>query len=178
MNMDMVQLDDKKVREIQKSMQEILRSLLVAVAKRSHGLIEREEACRKAASTISIMERIDRLREYIRALFDATLELANMMSNMMFVNKYEAITSIVIPHCEQIRDTYESIRNDMQCLLEVDNAKFEKLFKKIDLVCKLESLNDLNILSSVLLNMIFQLDDMKAYLKRIILQCTILSALL
>ena len=172
--MDTVQLDDKKVREIQKSMHEIQRSLLVATMKRSHGLIEREEACRKTAPAISIMERIDKLREYIRTLFDTTLKLANMI----FTNKYETIIGIIVPHCEQIRDTYESIRNDMQRLLEVDDAKFEKLFKKIDLACKLESLSDLIILFSVLLNMIFQLDDMKAYLKRIVLQCIILSAFL
>lgn len=147
---------EKRLEQKEKLNAETERSLAVARMKQAHKQIEDTERTRKRSAVISLCRRLERFKS---SLFNFTKSLI----------KSDTFPKIEVgtPFGEQVGShvkMYESIRFDLQKILEIKNEDLEKLFPRIGV-----KFGKRLLVTACLLNIIDQVQDMRLYCERMLL---------
>jgi len=156
---------DKRFTEKEKLEAEIARSLSVVKMKEAHKQIEDIERSRKKAAFQSIIARIDlssQMNESFRKGFDQALA-GRENSQVLIDSKSQIENKKLLRLLENVAAKYESIYLDVQRNIDVSKEDFSKMFPKLQ-----NDFSTLDILSSTLMFINFQLIDMKAYCLRLL----------
>jgi hypothetical protein len=146
---------DKRLEEKEKWDAETERSLSVARFKKAHMEIENTEKARKRPSILSICKRIDfTIKDMLQAasLFNKNPSMANQSLNQR-----------VLIHVQNYKESYDSIRADLQKSLEIKDEDMKKLFPEIEF-----DKTNYGCVAASLLNMITQLKHMRLYCERLL----------
>ena len=156
---------DKGFPEQKKLEAEIARSLSVVKMKEAHKQIEDIERSRKKAAIQSIIARIDlsvQMNEAFRRGFQQALaEVEN--TQVLIDSKPQIANGKLLRLLETVNTTYESLYLDVQRNIDVSKEDFSKLFPKLQ-----NDFSTLDVLSSTLMFINCQLNDMKAYCTRLL----------
>ncbi|MEM2182500.1 MAG: hypothetical protein QXK84_07415 [Nitrososphaerota archaeon] len=120
----MTEGEDARIKEAKRQLDEAIRALSVALAKKAHATIEYEEARRRLPEAISIIMRINDLRNSL----DKSLKLVDdLLKKTPEVFSLEA-SHILRKILEDLFSTYASIREDFKRSLELTDDYLMKLF--------------------------------------------------
>ena len=115
---------DKRLEEKEKWDAETERSLSVARFKKAHMEIENTEKARKRPSILSICRRID---FFIKDI----IQTMNLFNNPSILN--QSLNQTVLIYVNDYKETYDSIRADLQKSLEMKDEDMKKLFPEIEI---------------------------------------------
>jgi hypothetical protein len=153
--------EDKRLEEKEKLEAEIARSLAVVKVKETHKQIEDIEKLRKQAAIKSIVERLSLNIETCNQLSINFARLSKDYADV-FASRISDDTA-TRKYLQNIMQTYESIRFDLQKSLDIKPEDFDKLFPKAEM-----NISTYELVGSTVDCLSKQLADMKAYCTRLL----------
>jgi hypothetical protein len=143
---------DKRLEEKEKWDAETERSLSVARFKKAHMEIENTEKARKRPSILSVCRRID---FFIKDI----IQTMNLFNNPSILN--QSLNQTVLIYVNDYKETYDSIRVDLQKSLEIRDEDMKELFPEIEI-----DATSYGHVAASLTNMMIQLRHAKLYCER------------